>query len=85
MSIKKYKPLWKHLKDNNKGKYKLSYEEIRKIMYFLFLLNLLIHSINYFIVYLLVSQQFIDIFFLFINSYSPSKFQIFNFPFAGIG
>ena len=32
--MSKYEPLWKYLKDNNKENYKLSYEEIRKILGF---------------------------------------------------
>ena len=32
--MSKYKSLWKHLKENNKEEYKLSYEEIRKILGF---------------------------------------------------
>ncbi len=30
----KYEPLWKYLKENNKDNYKLSYEEIKKILGF---------------------------------------------------
>ena len=32
--MSKYESLWKYLKENNKEKYKLSYEEIRKILGF---------------------------------------------------
>ena len=32
--MSKYEPLWKYLKENNKENYKLSYEEIRKILGF---------------------------------------------------
>lgn len=32
--MSKYELLWKHLKENNKEEYKLSYEEIRKILGF---------------------------------------------------
>ncbi|MGM9874315.1 MAG: hypothetical protein ACI32H_00095 [Bacilli bacterium] len=32
--MSKYEPLWKYLKENNKGDYKLSYEEIRNILGF---------------------------------------------------
>ena len=32
--MSKYEPLWKYLKDNNKGNYKLSYEEIKNIIGF---------------------------------------------------
>ena len=32
--MSKYEPLWKYLKDNNKEKYILSYEEIKKIIGF---------------------------------------------------
>lgn len=32
--MSKYEPLWKYLKENNKEYYKLSYEEIRKILGF---------------------------------------------------
>lgn len=32
--MSKYEPLWKYLKDNNKEKYKLSYEEIKNIIGF---------------------------------------------------
>ena len=32
--MSKYEPLWKYLKGNNKEDYKLSYEEIRKILGF---------------------------------------------------
>lgn len=32
--MSKYKLLWKYLKENNKENYKLSYEEIRKILGF---------------------------------------------------
>ncbi len=32
--MSKYEPLWKYLKDNNKEKYILSYEEIKNIIGF---------------------------------------------------
>lgn len=32
--MSKYESLWKYLKENNKEEYKLSYEEIRKILGF---------------------------------------------------
>ncbi len=32
--MSKYEPLWKYLKENNKGTYKLSYEEINNILKF---------------------------------------------------
>ena len=32
--MSKYEPLWKYLKENNKEKYKLSYEEIKSILGF---------------------------------------------------
>ena len=32
--MSKYEPLWKYLKENNKENYKLSYEEIKKIIEF---------------------------------------------------
>ena len=32
--MSKYEPLWKYLKNNNKEKYKLSYEEIKNIIGF---------------------------------------------------
>lgn len=32
--MSKYESLWKHLKENNKEEYKLSYEEIGKILGF---------------------------------------------------
>lgn len=32
--MSKYKPLWKYLKENNREKYKLSYEEIKNILGF---------------------------------------------------
>ena len=32
--MSKYEPLWKYLKEKNKENYKLSYEEIRKILGF---------------------------------------------------
>ena len=32
--MSKYEPLWKYLKENNKDSYKLSYEEIKKILGF---------------------------------------------------
>ena len=32
--MSKYEPLWKYLKDNNKEKYILSYEEIKNILGF---------------------------------------------------
>ena len=32
--LSKYESLWKYLKENNKEEYKLSYEEIRKILGF---------------------------------------------------
>ena len=32
--MSKYESLWKYLKENNKENYKLSYEEIRKILGF---------------------------------------------------
>lgn len=32
--MSKYEPLWKYLKENNKDYYKLSYEEIKKILGF---------------------------------------------------
>ncbi len=32
--MSKYEPLWKYLKDHNKENYKLSYEEIKKILGF---------------------------------------------------
>ena len=32
--MSKYEPLWKYIKDNNKDKYKLSFEEIKNIIGF---------------------------------------------------
>lgn len=32
--MSKYEPLWRYLKENNKDYYKLSYEEIKKILGF---------------------------------------------------
>lgn len=32
--MSKYEPLWKYLKENSKASYKLSYEEIKKILGF---------------------------------------------------
>lgn len=32
--MSKYEPLWRYLKNNNKDDYKLSYEEIKKILGF---------------------------------------------------
>ena len=32
--MSKYEPVWKYLKDNNKENYKLSYEEIKNIIWF---------------------------------------------------
>ncbi len=32
--MSKYEPLWKHLKENKKDNYKLSYEEIKNILGF---------------------------------------------------
>ena len=32
--MSKYEPLWKYIKDNNKEKYKLDYEKIKKILGF---------------------------------------------------
>lgn len=32
--MSKYEPLWKYLKENKKDNYKLSYEEIKKILGF---------------------------------------------------
>lgn len=32
--MSKYEPLWKYIKDNNKNKYELSYDEINKILGF---------------------------------------------------
>lgn len=32
--MSKYEPLWEYLKENNKDKYKLSFEEIRNILGF---------------------------------------------------
>lgn len=32
--MSKYELLWKYIKDNNKDKYKLSYEEVRNILGF---------------------------------------------------
>ena len=32
--ISKYEPLWKYIKDNNKDEYKLSFEEVKKIVGF---------------------------------------------------
>ncbi len=34
MKISKYEPLWKYLKEKDKDDYKLSYEEIEKILGF---------------------------------------------------
>ena len=34
--MSKYNPLWKYIKDNNKDEYKLSFEEIGKIVGFEF-------------------------------------------------
>lgn len=32
--MSKYEPLWKYIKGNNKNKYKLSYDEIKRILGF---------------------------------------------------
>lgn len=32
--MSKYEPLWKYIKENNKGEYKLSYDEIKDILGF---------------------------------------------------
>ena len=32
--MSKYEPLWKYIKDKNKGEYKLTYEEIKEILGF---------------------------------------------------
>lgn len=32
--MSKYEPLWKYIKDNNKEEYKLTYEDIRKVLDF---------------------------------------------------
>ncbi len=34
LTMSKYEPLWKYLKENNKENYKLSYEEIKNILGF---------------------------------------------------
>ena len=34
VTMSKYEPLWKYLKENNKENYKLSYEEIKNIIGF---------------------------------------------------
>ena len=34
MFMSKYEPLWKYLKENNKDEYKLSFEEVKKIVGF---------------------------------------------------
>ena len=34
--MSKYEPLWKYIKENNKDEYKLSFEEVKKIVGFEF-------------------------------------------------